>query len=104
MERPSVSRVLCSSLRREAKLPRYYFHLYNDEVLHDQTGECHADVAAARQAATHSISELIAEHIVAGKLVDLRHRIDVEDSSGAAVATVKFGDFFVAEDGAVSAG
>ena len=76
-------------------LPHYYFHLYNGETLRDDTGEDFANVEAAGKGAARAISELIAEHIAAGRTVDLRHRIEVEDSNGAVVVVVPFSQFFV---------
>jgi len=81
-------------------LPRYFFHLYNDELLRDQTGECFADVDLAREAAVRGISELIAEQIVAGRPVDLSHRIEIEDSAGKLVCTVRYGELFTGSAGA----
>lgn len=76
-------------------MPRYYFHLYNDEILHDRTGQEFADLASARRAAVTGISELIAESLAAGKLVDLSHRIDVASPSGEIDARLVFRDLFV---------
>jgi hypothetical protein len=78
----------------EAALPHYFFHLYNEEVLKDQSGEEFIDEGAARRAAIRGISELIAENIVQGKLVDLGDRIDVADEHGRIITTITFGDLF----------
>ena len=78
----------------ETPLPRFYFHLYNDEVLLDEVGEIFPDPAAAREAAIVSASELIAEHIAEGRLVDLRHRLEVEDEGHNPTATIQFGGLF----------
>ena len=51
-------------------------------MLRDETGEDFVDAAAARGAAVKGISELIAEQIAAGRRVDLRHRIEIEDDRG----------------------
>jgi hypothetical protein len=79
---------------REASLPLFYFHLYNDEVLRDETGENFVDAATARIAAMRGISELIAEKIAAGERVDLRHRIEIEDDQAEIVCVLTFGEFF----------
>jgi hypothetical protein len=81
----------------EATLARYYFHLYDNDVLRDQTGEELADEDAAHQAALCGISELIAETIVEGKLVDLAERIEVADEKGEIVTTVRFSDLFLVD-------
>ena len=78
----------------EAALPHYYLHLFNGEILRDEAGESFADEGAARTGAIRAISELIAEHIVAGEPVDLAHRIEVEDEQGEIVETIRFGVFF----------
>jgi len=89
-----VGPCVSSLIRREAPLPRYYFHLYNDEVLRDETGESFVDAAAAREAAVRGISELIAEQIAAGRRVDLRHRIEIEDERSEIVCVVTFAQLF----------
>lgn len=78
----------------EAVLPRYYFHLYNDEVLRDDVGEDFSDEGAAREAAVIGASELIAEHIAEGRLVDLRHRMEVEDEARRVTAVIEFSGLF----------
>ena len=62
-------------------------------MFRDHTGECFDDADAAHKAAVRGVSELIAEQIVAGHIVDLAHRIDIEDENGN-IATVRFGDLF----------
>jgi hypothetical protein len=79
---------------REAVLTRYYFNLYNDEILRDETGEELNGPEAARRAAARSVSEVIAEQIVRGNTIDLNHRVEVQDYDGRIIATVRFGDFF----------
>ena len=72
-------------------MPRYYF---NGDDLRDETGEEFADVNAARQAAVRGISELIAEQIVRGRMVDLSHHLEIEDHERRPVETIKFRDLF----------
>jgi hypothetical protein len=78
----------------EAALPRYYFDLYNHEVLKDETGQVFDDEVQARAAAIVGASELIASQVAAGVLVDLRHRIEVKDEIGNVAASIRFGDLF----------
>jgi hypothetical protein len=78
----------------EAALPRYYFHLYNHEVLTDETGQLFNDESEARAAAVVGASELIASQVAAGVLVDLRHRIEIVDDHGEVAATIRFGELF----------
>jgi hypothetical protein len=83
---------LCRS--GEAALPRYYFNLYNHEVLTDETGQVFDDEVEARAAAVVGASELIASQVAAGVLVDLRHRIEIVDDHGEVAATIRFGELF----------
>jgi hypothetical protein len=76
-------------------MPRYYFHLFNDGELRDETGQSFDGLIDARRAAVRGVSELIAESIAAGHRVDLDHRIDIEDSQGNVTSRVMFGDLFV---------
>lgn len=77
-----------------APLPRYFTHLYNSEFLCDEIGEEFADLAEARVAARRSASELIAEHIVQGIVVDLDHRLEVIDEDGRTVIVLPFAQLF----------
>ena len=63
-------------------------------MLRDETGEDFVDESAAREAAVRGISELIAEQIATGRRVDLRQRIEIEDSQASLVCVLTFGDFF----------
>ena len=75
-------------------MPRYFFHLYNDEILHDDVGQDFAGAGAARAGALLGISELIAEHLAQNKSVELSHRIEIADHCGAIVDRIVFGDLF----------
>lgn len=72
-------------------MTRYYFHLYNDEILRDEEGAEFADLAAARAAAEQeaiyqaAVSLRMHHHLV------LNHRLVIHDGQ-AEVATVRFGD------------
>ena len=72
-------------------MPRYYFHLYNDLVARDEEGRNLSGLAEARDVAVREAREMMTETLAAGHL-DLSHRIDVEDETGAVVATVTFKD------------
>lgn len=75
-------------------MPRYYLNLYNDEVVRDETGEDFADAGAARESGVRGIAELIAEHIVAGKPVDLGDRIEIEDEQRKLVTVITYAELF----------
>lgn len=75
-------------------MPRYFVHLYNDQILRDEVGQTFPDDAHARAAAIVGASEIIAENIAGGMPVDLRHRIEVEHESGDVRAVIRFADLF----------
>lgn len=75
-------------------MPRFFFDLHNDEILCDDIGTECAGLDAARALAASSVAELIGEHIIEGRPVDLRNRIVIKDHRGESVLTVCFGEFF----------
>ena len=75
-------------------MPRYFTHLYNSELLCDERGEEFGSVEEARIAARAAASELIAEHITQGIIVDLSHRLEVMDEDGTVVSVLSFAEFF----------
>lgn len=75
-------------------MPRYFTHLYNNEVLRDERGEEFASLAEAQVAARTSASELIAEHIAEGIVVDLNHHLEVEDETGQVIIVLSFAELF----------
>lgn len=71
-------------------MPRFYFHLHNQiGEVPDEEGEDLPDLAAARARAIENIRSIMAGEIAEGRL-DLRGSIDIADSGGAVVATVRF--------------
>ena len=78
-------------VERTGRVPRYFFHLYNDIVAIDEEGQELPDLAAARDEALRNARAIAADSVTKGKL-SLKHRIDVADESGACVATVYFKD------------
>lgn len=75
-------------------MPRYFTHFYNSEVMRDEQGEVFASLAEARMGARTSASELIAEHIEQGFVVDLSHRLEVVDEDGQVVIVLPFAALF----------
>ena len=73
---------------------RYYFHVYGAELLRDPTGEDLPGLDAAMEVARRSASELIAEQILRGEMVNLGQRIEIEDEDDGIVTTLYFRDFF----------
>jgi len=78
-------------------MPRYYFHLFNDEVCHDHEGVDLADSAIALDHAAMNARAMAAASVSNGHLV-LHHRIEVTDDAGATVGTVHFRDVVAVRD------
>ena len=72
-------------------MPRYFFHVYDDDVAQDDEGQELPNVAAARLVAIRGARDLIAEQVRHGHFV-LSHWIDVSDDQGDKVLTVTFRD------------
>ena len=70
-------------------MPRFFFHVYDDVVALDDEGIELPDAEAARRAALDGARALAADQVRKGRL-DLRHRIEVVDESGARVLSVTF--------------
>ena len=75
----------------EPLVPRYYFHVYDDIVAHDDEGLELPNLAAARLQGIKGARDLMSEQVRHG-YVELSHWIDVTDEHGEAVLSVKFGD------------
>jgi hypothetical protein len=72
-------------------VPRYFFHVYDDIIAHDEEGIELPNVAAARLNALIGARDLIAAQVKRGYFV-LSHWIDVVDEHGEPVMTVTFRD------------
>ena len=81
------------ALRRAvtARVPRFFFHLYDDMVARDEEGQELPDEAAAWSRARVSVREMACAEVLKGQL-NLSHRVDVRDESGTVLATVHFRD------------
>jgi hypothetical protein len=75
---------------REVAVPRFYFHVFNDDTCLDQEGQELVDVEAARVRAVESARSLMCETLGKGEIV-LSHHIAVEDGDGVLVCDVTFG-------------
>ena len=73
-------------------MPHYYFHLRNDLDVNDDEGLELPDATAAQAKALGYARDMAAVSIVETGKVDLSHIIEVQDESGAIIATVTFGD------------
>ena len=72
-------------------MPRYFFHVYDDIIAHDEEGSQLPNEAAARLQALKGARELAAEQFKRGYLVR-SHWIDVADEEGEIMMRVTFGD------------
>jgi hypothetical protein len=72
-------------------VPRYFFHVYDDIIAHDEEGAELPNLAAARLNALRGARDLIAEQVKHGYFV-LSHWIDVMDENGGKVLTITFKD------------
>jgi hypothetical protein len=77
-------------------MARYFFHLYNDLTAMDEEGRECPDLASARENAVREAREIMLDTLLAGR-IDLSHRIDIADETGAVVASVAFRDVVAIE-------
>ena len=79
-------------------MPRYHFHLYNDEVTLDTEGRELANLESACAAASIEARTMAANEVSEEGKLDLKHRIDIVDEAGNCVSTVYFRDVVQVED------
>ena len=72
-------------------MPRFFFHLYDDEVALDAEGKELPDRAAALEEAVQSARAIACAEVAEGHL-GLSHRIEVTDANDGPVVTVTFKD------------
>lgn len=72
-------------------VPRYFFHLFNDETIRDAEGTEVPNAAVALQSAARMAREMAAESVRDGRLT-LDHRIEVADEAGERIGVVHFRD------------
>lgn len=72
-------------------MPRFFFHLYDDEVALDDEGVELPDAVAAKEQALENARAIACAEVAEGHL-GLNHRIEVTDAFDALVVTVKFKD------------
>jgi hypothetical protein len=72
-------------------MPRFFFHVFNDDVTLDDEGLVLIDKDAAEACAIKSARDLACSSVRVGKL-DLDHRIEVNDEDGNRILTITFGD------------
>ena len=72
-------------------MPRYFFHLHDDVVAHDEEGTDLPDLAAARLHAIHGARGIIADQVKRGHFT-LSHHIRIVGAERGEALTVAFGD------------
>ncbi|HEX8366028.1 MAG TPA: hypothetical protein VD887_04270 [Allosphingosinicella sp.] len=77
-------------------MPRYFFHVFNDEITLDEEGIELPDLDAAREQAIESARALVCESVKHGHL-NLDHRIEIADETDARKMTVTFREAFSLE-------
>ena len=79
-------------------MPRFYFHLLNDIDAPDEEGRELRDLDAARELARRNVLFTAAESIKDHAHLVRSHCIQIEDSDGNVLDTVRFGDVIAVED------
>ena len=63
-------------------MPRFRFHVYNDDITHDREGKEVPDLAAAVVEAAMSAREIMADELRLNGEITLGHWIEIEDEDG----------------------
>ncbi len=71
---------------------RYFFHVFNDEKIHDDERAEFSTVEAARECALRDARILAAQSITEHGHLVLHRRIEIENAAGTNVGTIQFGD------------
>lgn len=77
-------------------MPRYFFHIFNDEITLDEEGMELAGLNEAREFAIESARALVCDSVKHGHL-NLEHRIEIADEADARKMTVTFREAFTIE-------
>jgi len=77
------------ALMTAGAMPRYFFHVFDDDVAIDEEGLDLPDPAAAESEALKGARALACEQVSQGHL-HLDHRVEVTDENGAAMHTISF--------------
>jgi uncharacterized protein DUF6894 len=72
-------------------VPRYYFHVFNDQTSLDDEGQQLPDLEAARARAIEGAHSLMADALKAGRII-VSHHIAVENEQGELLMNVTFGE------------
>ena len=82
-------------------VPRYFFHLFNDETCLDDEGKELPNDAAALQEAASCARGMAADSVSKGHLI-LDHRIEVTCDQGRKLGSVYFGDVVKVKESAAA--
>jgi hypothetical protein len=77
---------------RFATVPRFSFHVFDDLDARDDEGVELRNLTEAQAYAAYSARHLMSETLKCIGILDLDHRIVVQDERGHVVATVRFAD------------
>jgi Domain of unknown function (DUF6894) len=80
---------MANGYRRWPSMPRFYFHLFNDEASRDEEGKNLPDRSAAHLQALAYARDMAAVAVREGYL-NLSHRIEVTDQDGGVVLDLPF--------------
>lgn len=78
-------------------MPRFFFHLMNQDEVTDPEGMVLDSPAEAREEAIRNARDIMAEEVRHGRL-PLAHRIEVADEHGRAILAVPFREVIRIED------
>jgi hypothetical protein len=73
-------------------VPRYFLHLRNDLDVPDEEGVELPDLDAARAKAREDARFTLGQTVLDEGKINLNHRIDIEDETGARLDTIWFRD------------
>jgi hypothetical protein len=78
-------------------MPRFRFHLYNDEQTTDYVGRIFPDLAAAQGDAIRDARAIMASHLTGKGEINIGHWIELEDDAGE-IVVVAFRDAVTIHD------
>ena len=78
-------------------MPRFRFHLYNDEQTTDLVGRVFPDLAAAQSDAIHDARAIMAADLTGKGEINIGHWIELEDDEGE-IVVVAFRDAVTIHD------
>ena len=70
----------------------FHIHLFNDNDVIDEEGHMLPDLAAAEVEAMRTARDVIAEHVVAGRVINLDHRVEITDADGIVLKIIRFSE------------